>query len=214
METRRDYHGEKLLTFREDEYAVVRNTDNSYTVHTDAVFELLYTKVADSLEIRDIQDALLQCNNKNMLMAKKGEAQFMTYMDTYQSTQWQEMIQHAFEASRLDAFVATVPTLLPHLQTILMNVFAQEVITFITNHRTDAELHGIITGIGNKTWAILFPYLSEHSQEELCNLAQEVGVQNIVLYCSEMTRLPAAAQDSTMGQGYVEIYKWMQKTIK
>jgi hypothetical protein len=146
-----------------------------------------------------------------MLVAKKGEAQFMTYMDTYQSAQWQDMIQHAYEASMLDEFVATVPTLLPHLQTILMNVFAQEVITFITNHRTDAELHGIITGIGNKTWAILFPYLSEHSQEELCNLAQEVGVQNIVLYCSEMTRLPAAAQDSTMGQGYVEIYKWMQK---
>ena len=134
-------------------------------------------------------------------------------MGKLQQKQWTTIIQEAFNNNTIDNAIANALATPPQIQSYFLEIFAPELIAFILKHRSESVIHRILASLHNKTWAILFPYIPSGSQRELCDISQNVGINNISLYCKDVTKVPEELQTSEVSQAYIDIYKWLRKVL-
>ena len=191
------------------EWAVYRLKGTS-CFHTLGMFDEIKNATPPSLMLNDLQEDLQETKQKPLLYAKAAENRLRQNIDRLQSKDWQSLIGDAYWAGEIDAFVANIPTAPPHLQKMLMDSFAPEFVTYILTQRAEEQIHEIMSQVKNKTWSIVFPFIPQTMQQEFCNMSRDIGVNNIVLYCSDLTKAPAEVRGSISGQAYIDVYKWFQ----
>ena len=163
--------------------------------------------------LEDIVTELQRCNDNNILLARKAEILFTALMGKLQPKQWTNILGDAFAQNTMDNAIAQALSSPPQMQSYFLEIFAPELIAFILKHRSESVIHRILASLHNKTWAILFPYIPSGSQRELCDISQNVGINNISLYCKDVTKVPEELQTSEVSQAYIDIYKWLRKVL-
>ena len=209
--------GEPFEYFYEGNYVVCRNLhsveDREYTVYHVDLFELLGNlpgvKLWSNLSLKNIVGDMQSCNNGNILFARKAEIRFHSLMGQLQQKDWNRIIEDAFHDHKMDEAIAQALASPPQIQSAFLDRFAPEMISFILHHQSEYVTHDFMSKLNNKTWAILFPHIPLVSQHELCEVSRSLGINNISLYCADVTKVPEELQTSEVSQAYIDVYKWL-----